>query len=64
MRVLALETVDTSGSLAALDGARLLMQLPLSSEGRSAQTLIPGVRQLLADVGWQPGEVGLVAGAP
>lgn len=60
MRVLAIETVDTSGSLAVLDGERLLRQMPLSTAGRSAQTLIPGMQQLLAEVGWQPREIELV----
>jgi tRNA threonylcarbamoyladenosine biosynthesis protein TsaB len=61
MRVLAIETVEFTGSVAALEGEQLLLQLPLSAERRSAQTLVPGVQALLADVGWLPGQIELVA---
>lgn len=61
MRVLALETVDFTGSVAALEGERLLLHLPLSTERRSAQTLVPGIQDLLAKVGWSACQIELVA---
>jgi tRNA threonylcarbamoyladenosine biosynthesis protein TsaB len=60
MRVLALETTDLAGSLAALDGGQLLAQCDLDSSMRSAQTLAGGIATLLGRVGWQPRDVELI----
>ncbi len=60
-KILALETTEKTPSLtAAAEGGPLAM-LTCEAAGRSAQSLVPGMRQLLADVGWRPGEVDLVA---
>jgi len=61
MRVLAIETVDTLGSLAALDGDQILAELTLDPARRSAQTLAPAMQTLLDQVGWRPKDVQLVA---
>jgi tRNA threonylcarbamoyladenosine biosynthesis protein TsaB len=61
MRILALETTEAIGSVAAAVGDKLLSQQQLDPEQRSAQSLAPAVRRLLEQVGWQPGEVQLVA---
>ena len=65
MRILAIETSGKQGSLAALTGepghARQLRQIILPSEQRTAQILAPRLRSLLADVGWSPARVELVA---
>ncbi len=61
MRILAIETVGTTGSLAALERAQVLAERPLDAARRSAQTLAPGIAELLATVGWQPRDVELVA---
>lgn len=61
MRILALETTDRIGSVAALSGSNPLLQLALHSGQRSAQALAPAVRDLLEQVGWMPDEVELVA---
>ena len=61
MRVLALETSLSDGSIAALDGLNLLAELKLPSHQRSAQSLAPAMKSLLDQVGWRPGEVELVA---
>lgn len=50
-----------SGSVAALDDERLAAAAPLDQQQRSAQSLAPGIRQLLSDVGWRPADVQLVA---
>lgn len=61
MRVLAIETVGTTGSVAALDDERLLAEHQLDPRRRSAQSLAPGIEGLLQTVGWRPAEVELVA---
>jgi tRNA threonylcarbamoyladenosine biosynthesis protein TsaB len=61
VRTIALETTEISGSLAAFDHGQLLAQIDLDPEGRSAQTLAPGLVRLCKTVGWQPTAVELVA---
>jgi len=61
VRVLALETTERVGSVAALDGGNLLCELGLDSQKRSAQSLAPGLKELLERVGWRPEDVDLVA---
>jgi len=58
---LALETTERVGSVAALDGDNLLCELSLDSNKRSAQSLVPGMKELLERVGWPPTDVDLVA---
>jgi tRNA threonylcarbamoyladenosine biosynthesis protein TsaB len=61
MRILALETTDKIGSVAASDGDKPLAELILDATQRSAQSLLPAVDALLKQVGWTPAEVQLVA---
>jgi tRNA threonylcarbamoyladenosine biosynthesis protein TsaB len=61
MRILALETSGTSGTVAALEDRQLLGELSLGDDRRSAQSLAPAIDRLLAEVGWSPGELELVA---
>jgi tRNA threonylcarbamoyladenosine biosynthesis protein TsaB len=61
LRILALETSGLSGSVAALSGGKLLAQLSLNPEQRSAQSLAAGIQRLLGEVGWRPRDVQLVA---
>ena len=61
MRVLALETTDREGSLAAILDANLLAELILERTQRSAQSLAPAMVALLERVGWRPADVQLVA---
>ena len=61
MRILALETTELIGGVAAMDGRNLLADLELSRQQRTAQSLAPGVRSLLGQVRWQPSDVELVA---
>jgi tRNA threonylcarbamoyladenosine biosynthesis protein TsaB len=64
LRILSLETSLRQGSVAALvsgnRGAELKAELLLSADERSAQTLLPTVRQLIADCRWQPSDIDLV----
>lgn len=61
MKVLALETTESVGSVAALCDGNLLHELRLDSRMRSAQSLVPGMQAVLNTVGWHPGDVELVA---
>jgi len=61
LRILALETSGRSGSVAALFGNNLLVQIELDPGQRSAASLAPTVRQLLLQAGWPPRSVQLVA---
>jgi len=61
MRLLAIETTQSAGTLAALADGDLLAQLPLGQGHRSAQSLAPGLKAILAQVGWTPRDVELVA---
>jgi tRNA threonylcarbamoyladenosine biosynthesis protein TsaB len=65
MQIVAIETSGRHGSLAALIGganeARLVRQVTLSGEQRTAQSLAPSLRDLLAEVNWIPQTVELVA---
>jgi len=60
MRIVALETTQRVGSVAAFDDEHLLEELNLPPHQRSAQSLLPGIDRLLRRVGWEPTEIGLV----
>jgi tRNA threonylcarbamoyladenosine biosynthesis protein TsaB len=61
MRILAIETIDQSGSVAALEGERPLAIRTLDATLRSAATLAPAIVELLAEANWHSGDVQLVA---
>lgn len=65
MKLLALETIERIGSLAALiaEGESLstISQVSLPSDQRAAQTLLPAIQSLLSDVAWTPGELDAIA---
>jgi tRNA threonylcarbamoyladenosine biosynthesis protein TsaB len=61
MRILAIETIEQSGSVAALEGDRPLAARTLNSKLRSAATLAPAIVDLLASVAWRPADVQIVA---
>lgn len=61
MRILALETSSLYGSVAACEGDRLLVQLDLHHQQRTAQSLAPAIQELLRQVGWRPSELNLIA---
>lgn len=61
MRILALETTEKLGSVAATSDGNLLAELSLGHTQRSAQSLAPAMLALLKQVDWQPGDVQLVA---
>lgn len=61
MNILGLETTERTGGVAAWSDGNLLAELELPAVQRSAATLIPGIGRLLAEVGWRPADVQLVA---
>ena len=61
MRVLAIETVGATGSVAALNDEHLVAERQLDARSRSARSLVPGIADLLDEVAWRPGDVELVA---
>jgi tRNA threonylcarbamoyladenosine biosynthesis protein TsaB len=60
MRILAIETTDKTGSVAAMADDNLLADLMLDRTQRSAQSLAPAISRLLKQVGWLPSDVQLV----
>jgi tRNA threonylcarbamoyladenosine biosynthesis protein TsaB len=65
MRILAGETSGRVGTIAALHGdgndVQLVQQRPFGDGERTAASLAPALRSLLADVSWPPNSIGLVA---
>jgi len=61
MRILAMETSDKTGAVAAIDDGNVLAELTLEQTQRSAQSLAPAMRDLLKQVAWNPSDVQLVA---
>ena len=61
MRLLALETTEAIGSVAAAIDDKLLAELTLDAHKRSAQSLAPALKAILEKAGWRPAEVQLVA---
>jgi len=61
VNVLALDTTEKTGSVAALRDANLLYELRLDSQKRTTQSLTPGIKAVLELVAWQPRDVDLVA---
>ncbi|QDS98763.1 tRNA threonylcarbamoyladenosine biosynthesis protein TsaB [Adhaeretor mobilis] len=64
MKLLALETSGKTGSVALLEGdderAVLSAEIRLPEEIRSAQSLIPAIKHVLAEQDWIPAELGLI----
>ena len=60
VKILALETTERIGTVAAAEDDHIVGQLRLDPALRSAQSLVPGLAQLLDQVDWQPADVDLV----
>jgi tRNA threonylcarbamoyladenosine biosynthesis protein TsaB len=60
MRILALETTEKTGGVAALDDYNLLAELNLDQTQRSAQSFAPAIHALIEQVGWLPRDVQLL----
>jgi tRNA threonylcarbamoyladenosine biosynthesis protein TsaB len=61
VRILALETSGVAGGVAALEDDKLLAEIELDHQQRSAQSLAPALVRLLAEVGWRTTDTQLVA---
>lgn len=56
-RILAIETSLRNGSVALAQDGAVVASRVLSSEMRSAQSLAPAVKEMLAEQGWNPNEL-------
>lgn len=61
MNILAIETTERIGTVAAMRDGEILCERELEPTQRSAQSLAPAVKALWAEVGWQPSDVDLLA---
>ena len=61
VRILAMETTEAIGGVAAAIDDKLLQHMQLDPRQRSAQSLAPAVKALLEKVPWRPADVQLVA---
>jgi tRNA threonylcarbamoyladenosine biosynthesis protein TsaB len=61
MKILAIETTGQAGGVALLEDYSLVHEIMLPATERSAKTLAPAIRTILAAAGWQPADVRLVA---
>ena len=60
MKVVALETSGTQGSVALLDETTVLFERRLPTGQRTARSLLPTLEAMLNDQGWRPADVELV----
>ena len=60
MLILALDTATETGSLALVEGERLLVEYSLESAGTYLSRLLPRLAQLFAAAGRNPGDLGAV----
>lgn len=61
MRTLALETSSSTGSIAALEGDRVVAEVNLGQVQRTAQSLAPALQSILQEAKWEPRDVQLIA---
>jgi tRNA threonylcarbamoyladenosine biosynthesis protein TsaB len=61
MRILALETSSQAGSVALAENDTAIAERMLAASARSAQSLAPGISELLATIGWGVRHIDLVA---
>lgn len=62
MKLLALETTDRQGTVAAFEDGVLQLELPLSpNDQRSAQTLVPSIKSLFSELNWSFAQLDAVA---
>jgi tRNA threonylcarbamoyladenosine biosynthesis protein TsaB len=61
MRIVAIETTELIGSVAAMEADTLVAELTLPAGQRSAESLAPTIARLLDQIGWKPQQIDLVA---
>lgn len=57
MRIVAIETSESVGSVAALSGEDTLIERPLPPEKGTASSLAPAIQEILRQVGWHPSQI-------
>ena len=64
MKLLAIETTDRRGTVAAMEDGRFLLEKELEPEDqRSAQSLVPTIDRLLKELNWSLSDLNLIAAA-
>lgn len=61
MRILAIETATSLGSVALLEGDRLVRSLEEEVPRRHLEWLAPAIRRLLSEAAWTPAQIEAVA---
>ena len=61
MKILALETIGVSASVALLEDGVEVRTVRLDAGEKSARALVPAVQRLLGQAGWKAEDIGLVA---
>ena len=61
MKILAIETTERIGTVAAMCDGAIVCRRDLDHAQRSAQSLAPGIKAIWDEAGWQPTDVDLVA---
>lgn len=61
MKILAIETTDPLGGVAAMCDGEIVAARDLDPAQRNAQSLAPAIKMLLADIAWRSSDVDLVA---
>ena len=60
MRILALETSGSSGSIALAESEQVVCEISLTDQQRMAQSLLPAIQQALQDAAWQVSDLQLI----
>ena len=61
MRILAIETTERIGSVAAFQDTKLVAETRLTGDQRSAQSLAPALAELLKQLQWRAADLDLIA---
>ncbi|MEE2781573.1 MAG: tRNA (adenosine(37)-N6)-threonylcarbamoyltransferase complex dimerization subunit type 1 TsaB [Planctomycetota bacterium] len=61
MKILALETSERRGTIAACDADNCLARLNLPEDSRTAESLLVGIEQTLDRCRWTPADIDLIA---
>jgi tRNA threonylcarbamoyladenosine biosynthesis protein TsaB len=61
VRIIALETSSSLGSIAALEDRRVIKTIELGRVQRTAQSLAPALKGILLKAAWEPKDVELIA---
>jgi tRNA threonylcarbamoyladenosine biosynthesis protein TsaB len=61
LKVVGIETSGTIGSVAVCEGSRCLEERSFEKGMRHGQALLPSIDEIFKRLGWQPGDIDLIA---